>query len=699
VLPALLCGLLVGFDLTLAGPYTVYARNAGEYEASFWSLFPWLAAACLAVAGLVAGLILLVPRPLRGRALALGVSLGVASWIQGNFLLGDYGLLDGKDLEFAMNAGKGWLDGLLWLAVVAAGQLFQRRLRPHVVALAAGLLLVQATGAGLASPARASARSNAESVRPDDWVFSFSSGQNVVLLILDTITSDTFLKVVAEDRERCERAFEGFVFYEDATGAFNTTLYSVCAMLGAPAYENDIPLNKYLRRLRRETVNTTLLEAGYTVDWIALFGRFCQRGAHTNCWAIPRPYVPDDLRPEEREALHHRIAAAELVDISLFRHVPHTLKHRVYNAGRWTIQACTTPPALLPINASSTSLFFSDFIDSLRVERQAPTFKILHLGAGHAPYVLTPECDIVHEGSGDAAYEDQVRCAMRQTSSFLERLRELGILDDAMVVVTADHGASIGSSWQGTHLLSSELLSRARPMLAVKWPGRGGPPVRSRAPACLQDIAATIAAAAGAEGTFQGRDLRELDEDERRTRRIGFYNLRERHENGYLRLLERYSITGPSRDPLAWSFEGAVFAPDAELEPRIELGTRQGAEQLSSHGWSLRKEGAVTEAWSTGALASAYVAEPAGSGFELVARLRAAPNAIPLTVEVRLDGEPLGSWTLSSSEPREHSLALQRTRAGAVHCVSFSARPPAGATDEASGSFALLHLELRPVRN
>ena len=96
-----------------------------------------------------------------------------------------------------------------------------------------------------------------------DEIFEFSSGTNIILLILDTMTSDTFVKLYDRDARRFDRVFSGFVLYTDATGVFPSTRYSLPVMLGAAPYDNRVPIEEYMETaLQRDSINSRLLERG-----------------------------------------------------------------------------------------------------------------------------------------------------------------------------------------------------------------------------------------------------------------------------------------------------------------------------------------------------------------------------------------------------------------------------------------------------
>jgi hypothetical protein len=685
---------LLAFNLAVVGPATVYAGNVDEYSASFWSVLPHLAVAACLLALVPAAALLLVPRRFRGRPVVLVFSLAILAWLQGNWLLGNFGLLDGGALDLDTDARSRFRDGALWLGGIAAAQLVYPFLRRHVGALAGVFLALQA----LALPLTASTAGSSDSDAPeslsliaDDEIFAFSSGRNIVLLILDTLTSDTFVRLADRDPEHYDRAFSGFVVYSDTTGAFPSTQYALPVMLGAPPYDNRIPVDDYMdASLQRDAITTRLLERGYAVDWVSAWPLFCRRGSYSTCYAIPRPYAP----PGE----YRRRMAAELVDISLLRHAPYGLKRRVYAGGAWLVQAALWGERAAPVFVTSAADFFSDFNAAIRIGRAAPTFKIVHTAGGHGPFVLDRDCAPVPSGPHSrASYERQVRCGLKQTAEFLERLRALGVYDDALIIVAGDHGASFGVRGHGSHGLTPARLARARPLLAVKWPGAAGGLVRSRAPASLQDIAPTIAAAAGLDLDLPGRDLAALDPEEQRRRAYGLYVLRKGTPGGHLERVERYAVSGDSRRPDAWQFEGAVFSPSVALAAdHIEAGEPAGAGHLSYLGWGAPRADAesapegASYVPAIGPVATVFAELPQGAPLELRARLRARPWSLPQVVSVELDGVPIGSWRIEESRFGEHSVAIPAHLVGArTAAISFlpqnhqrpGTRDPASAFD------------------
>jgi hypothetical protein len=591
-------------------------------------------------------------------------SLAALAWLQGNWLLGNLGLLDGGVLDFEAGAPARVRNGALWIGGIAAAQLFYRVLRRHVVALAGIFLALQAASLPfVASTAGGEDSDGVESLSiiADDEIYSFSSGTNIILLILDTVTTDTFVQFADRHPDHYDRAFSGFVVYTDVTGAFPSTQYALPVMLGAPPYDNRTPVDDYMvESLQRDGINGRLMDRGYAVDWISAWPLFCLQGSYSTCYAIPRPYAP----PHE----FRRQMAAELIDISLFRHAPYDVKKLVYDGGAWFLQAAMGRGGVAPVFVTSAVDFFRDFKAAIRVDREGPTFKIIHTAGGHGPFVLDADCTVVPSRPYNwANYERQALCSLKQIEEFLQRLRALGVYDGALIVIAGDHGASFGESGDRSHGLTQFRLSRARPLLAVKWPGAKGGLAQSSAPASIQDIAPTIAAAAGLDATFPGRNLAGLGPNEKRRRTYGLYVLRKGTPGGYLERVERYSVTAESKRPDAWRFDEAVFSPVVELDADfVDAGSPDGVKHLSYLGWGKRRTdaGGGTYVSAIGPVATVFADLPEGAPVELRARLRAPRWSLPQVVSIQVDRVPIGSWRVEEPTHREYSIVIPAERGG-----------------------------------
>jgi arylsulfatase A-like enzyme len=135
-----------------------------------------------------------------------------------------------------------------------------------------------------------------------------------------------------------------------------------------------------------------------------------------------------------------------------------------------------------------TALALGRFLDERAKEPQAPFFAWLHLYDPHEPYrPPRPFRDLFAQDpyDGEIAFTDAI------LASVLDRLRAGGLIDRTLVVVTADHGESLGEHGETTH--SMFVYEGAIRVPLVLW--RPGLVPAGRVvsdPARLVDVAPTV---------------------------------------------------------------------------------------------------------------------------------------------------------------------------------------------------------------
>jgi len=148
----------------------------------------------------------------------------------------------------------------------------------------------------------------------------------------------------------------------------------------------------------------------------------------------------------------------------------------------------------------------------LEEHRHERSFLFLHLFDPHAPYEA-PEpfgsaVREIYRGAPEYVreYLAEVAFADHCIGLLLAKLRELGLYDESLIVVTADHGESQGEHGENTHGYFI-YNSTTRVPLLLKVPGRSTAQ-RVAAPVGVVDIAPTIASLVGLgfDPEIQGRD-------------------------------------------------------------------------------------------------------------------------------------------------------------------------------------------------
>ena len=142
-------------------------------------------------------------------------------------------------------------------------------------------------------------------------------------------------------------------------------------------------------------------------------------------------------------------------------------------------------------------------------DRRKPFFAFLHFYDPHTPYQPPPPF-APREATNEALYRGEVAYVDSLVGKLLDWLDERGLAEETLVVLTADHGESLGEHGELTHGLFL-YESTLRVPLLIRYPGarRGG---RVRELVRLIDIAPTILdlLALPPIGGADGRSLRPL---------------------------------------------------------------------------------------------------------------------------------------------------------------------------------------------
>ena len=559
--------LSLGCFTTLA----IYSGNTAEFSMSFIDLLrfylPYLLAA-VGVCGL-AGATLPATALLRYHSIL--AALAVLIWLQGNILVWDYGVLDGREIDWLAGAWRGVLDLAIWIAVLGVAAFAYKRVGKLLVTAATAAVAIQLVGAVFT----VSGRPDASTSRPDIQaseesraaIAQFSSQKNVLHIVMDGFQTDIFEAIVADPASRItDQDLRGFTLFRNHVGLYPYTQLTVPAILTGKQYRNQIPVADFIERaLAGETILSAAAMHGYEVDIAVprfLMSSYAQT-RYTHAFAtVSNEHVSD--------ADYVRTDAARLLDLALFRVVPHFAKALVHRDELWVFQALAQPEAYLQMKYFSDLKFLENVADTMSIDREAPVYKLMHVMLSHQPTVGSERCEYDGRHSTNrTTVTNQARCGLWQVLRILRQMQELGIYDDSLIVLMADHGAWVpiepAEGFAGSDA-SPLTAAMALPVLAIKPPNAGAAYSVSEAPTMITDVAATIAAMSGLNGQFPGESAFEIDPDRIRQRQHLSYGYGINPESeGYLFPMQEYEISGSPYDGAAWK-KGQRYLPGGAID-------------------------------------------------------------------------------------------------------------------------------------
>jgi len=581
IVKAMGLGAILASNIFLFVPLTLYVGNPDEFAVSLSTtlgLYLRPAIFLIAAFGLIGAFL---TESVFRRYLILLAAISLLLWLQGNILVWDYGLLDGRGIDWKEDQWRGWVDLGIWSSAILIAIFLHRHIgKPIVYAAVAtfSLQLIFSVFVGIQSaPTLAEKLETKSSPSTLQEIYRFSSHKNVVHLILDGFQSDVFEEILndGEDGKRFTSALDGFVFFKDHMGVFPFTQMTIPALLSGKTYRNHIPRDEFMRKtVGDKSILSAAHSAGYEIDLAApvpLLSIYT-KGDYTNAYLIPNHYHVTAREYELGDS-------AKLFDLALFRLVPHFLKRYVYNDQLWLVQSLLSDSKYLHLEFFAHNAFLRRWRGNMSADRSAAVYKLFHLMLSHNPMVANENCEYAGRvlPTVRATVKIQAKCSLGEVVSLLEKMKELGIYDDAMIILQADHGAWVPPTGLKGYVrpdgksfvvMDPTTVAMALPLMAIKPPGASGSLQISTAPSSIADTPATIASVLGLNQTFDGVSVFDLEPDELRERRHYSYQyLRSEWKADYLSPIQEFIVKGSVFDSEAWR-PGDQFLPNGIVKKR-----------------------------------------------------------------------------------------------------------------------------------
>lgn len=669
-LALLLPSCVVVLNLFFFTPITIYAGNISEFSISLPEILKCFAIPALVLLGLFMGIGLLLRRKYFPLLVSFLLALGILMWVQSSYFVLQHGPMGITDINWSKYVWQSILNAAMWIVVLSVGLLLHRRILRAAVVMSCSLLAVQFTYLCILSIQEPKLWTKKEEVykaiSPPTELMQFSSTENVIHVVLDELQSTVFKEFTNENQESYANDFEGFTFFEEATGAFPTTLMSVPALLSGETYKNHVPIQDFMRSIcSANTLPNVLYDHGFKVDFAVPY-HWCYNGKWSVFYYIPVPY---GLSKEEYDQAN----ADSLLRFSVFRLSPHFLKMLIYKYGVGIPMINLTKGDRQHWEAArhfAHEEFLQDLIDNMQTTRDGSVYKFIHLTTTHWPAVLDGNCKYAGRVL-PWTWENikmQARCGIAHFLRFLEKLRHLGIYDSSLIIVQADHGywkiprsemevtvknaeKDIPGYFSRDPEYFAEMVCSALPLMAIKPPHRQGPLRVSSIPAALTDIPATVCSLLGIEHDFSGEAVFELNDNERRKRVFRYYDTLNRSKDKFFRRMDEFHIEGSPFDKASWKFISSYRNPEElSYEVReLDFGT-QDAFHFLNYGWGPNekdpREG-YSFNWTIGESAGLLLSLPKNREAVLTAVLQSFPFDTMQEINIFVDGEQVGRWELS----------------------------------------------------
>lgn len=666
-------------------PIIIYNGNYNELEVSLLSILSFFTPLFIILFIIFSLIPIIYPR-IASIYIVIIFVLANLIWLQGNIIAWEYGLLDGKAIDWMQYNWRGWVDATSWGILLFLACFFHKKILTITTFASISLIILQLVNIGFISfrtPAIWRAGQHLELSRskpPPEIIYNFSSSKNVIHIILDAFQSDLFEEIINENIDYYSSALSGFTFFRNNIGSFPTTIMSIPAIFTGENHRNNISISEFIEyKLGNDSVINTIYDHQYDVELIQSINTYCQ-GKFSLCYTIPFPY-------NVNEKNYIKSKSFLIFDLSLFRIVPHFFKKLVYNDQLWLTQSLFLQNKK-EFASLNHKLFFEDIIQNMIVEREDPVYKFIHLQTTHSPMITDKQCNYTGKVLENTRnnIKIQLTCGLNQFIRFLNQLRFLGIYDNSLIVLQSDHGAWVDPRDTSPHTAqdlapmgnSQEVIGSALALMVVKPSHQRDVLSISDAPTMLTDTPKTLTTLLRLPPHSLGQSVFDISPDAVRQRPYYYYTWRHAFwKQQFLPPIDTYIVSGHATDQASWKFIKTEFADNTLHQvPFIDFGTPK-AELYLLKGWGANEKttSQTTFNWALGPAAVMRLALPPSKSISITANLISYPFETPQIITITIDGEPQGQWEVSNTgnwqmEERRITIAPNPNR-GPVSIIRF----------------------------
>ena len=272
---------------------------------------------------------------------------------------------------------------------------------------------------------------------------NFSTDKNFIIFVVDAVDSRKFDKVLKNSKYKDN--FKDFTYYPDTLSHYLFTRESIPLIIsGAANYNEDDYLIFYNKAFDNSKFLDRLINEDYEINMYE----------HELNWTTEKARVTNNivfLTNEENRALYMFKCGLNYIGNNyipfIFNIIPN-IKYMNCNNNTEDLK--------------EEELFSWDNIDNYNYILNYPVtktdkkqFKFIHTNGVHPPYTTSSELTRVSEKNSSETKEMQA--SLKLLSSYIDMLKNNGVYDNTVIVITADHGYNNG-----------ERMGKQNPILYIK---------------------------------------------------------------------------------------------------------------------------------------------------------------------------------------------------------------------------------------
>ena len=495
------------FMLFLFGPAEIFFANVGDFDFVYGE-FVWLMGLIAFGGALVAGIIVaLVPKAIRKILMSLAFGISIAGYIQVMFINEGLDLLGMNPEGYTPDQATAGINMVIWIVIIVAvlGLSFWKEKTWHGIVVYVSVFLILIQGVALVSLAAQAGEEAYKHPGGDQWFLSsenqavVSSNDNILVIILDYFSN----QYVASALEQYPDLLDGlndFTYYDNADCTYFGTYPSLAHMTSGNMVDTNMLINDWTasiwqapltKQFYNELHKKNYVVNIYTPDKDMLCGM--------NSVEILEGTFDNVTNAAADLIIDYNLLVKTMTKMSCYRFAPYALKPSFYvNVNAYTDIVQIRGNCIYHNNSSFNKILIEE--GGLKTDDKHNYYVIQHLMGPHS-YETKADGTYTEESSR----EETIKGCMVIMEEYIRQLKELGVYDDATIIITSDHGAP----------------DESQVIFFMKEPGEHHDVMQeTSAPIAHTEYMATIARAAGLDYTKYGQSVQDIPADIPRERTV-----------------------------------------------------------------------------------------------------------------------------------------------------------------------------------
>jgi len=564
LVPSILLSLAIPFTIFFFGPFEAICKNSEMLDFTFMDLFVPSFFISLAVA---AALFLIVWN-LSGRVFDIVYTIlfgiGFMLYLQGNYLNLGLNAVEGDGVGVSSYGGTAMIINLIiWIAVIAAAlvSVLLIRKKREIVRLAMIVAMVAVVGVQVmmftllsfttdawtplnqrydntSADTPSAADEYLPSILTNANLTELSSEGNVIWFVVDRFDQTYYDKMMKTDPTFFDN-LDGFTLYDNHITKYARTFPSIAYMLTGK--ENDYSTGR-IEYFENAYTNGTFLKElkdnGYKVN-VYTEKYYAYHDANVFNGVVDNLSSSDVYEVRDRMGLW-----GDMTRLTLFRYLPFFAKGWVGVINTSDFNGYIEYEANKPLFDSG----MKDVYDWMTAEdfttfEGNKNFSFIHINGCHMPNSYYEDFSLVLDENDKWDSNLAMRVSFKLVNYYIDQLKELGLYEDATIIITGDHASAISDT---KDLSGSRVTS-----LMVKKKGESGTPMAvNSAPVEQGQLLATIFQSEGiTPKNDYGTSIFEVQEGDDVKR---YYHFQKTVMNGD-DVLVIYEVVGDAKDFKNWT--------------------------------------------------------------------------------------------------------------------------------------------------